>query len=84
MDIKRLPDSVQNKIFYFLSHPVADIFKAAKNDRFIVMNGVFFGRKIETYFFFKQPKDPELYEQSVQNDIWEYKNIFRQRRKLRI
>ena len=84
MDIRRLPETVQNKIFFFLSHPVADIFKAVKNDRYIAMNGVFRGKRIKTYFFFNQGRDPELYEQSVKDDILEFKNYFSQLRRLRL
>ena len=84
MDIRSLPETVQNKIFFFLSHPVADIFKAVKNDRYIAMNGVFRGKRIKTYFFFNQDRDPELYEQSVKDDILEFKNYFSQLRRLRL
>ena len=32
MDIKVLPIEIQNKIFYYLEHPVAKILKDALND----------------------------------------------------
>jgi len=69
MEISRLPVELQNKIFYFLSHPVADAFK--KN--------LLFGEKViisrckghSCIFEFSKPrwKDPEMFELWVKINV---------------
>jgi len=73
MEISRLPVELQNKIFYFLAHPVADMFKA----------NLLFGEKVFIsrckgrccIFSFNNDrwKDVEMYEQWVSLNIEKFK-----------
>ena len=73
MEISRLPVELQNNIFYFLSHPVAELFK--KN--LLIGEKVFISRCKGRCCIFNMNKsrwtEPEMYEQWVKINIDKFK-----------
>ena len=65
MEISRLPVELQNKIFYFLTHPVAAMFKANLLFREKVFISRCKGHNCTFSFNSSRWADPEIYEQWV-------------------
>jgi hypothetical protein len=75
MDITSFPPEIQNKIFYFLSHPHAEAFK---NDKGRINDDVFIVQTKTTCTVFSLKGfrwcNPQIYEDHVQATIFSFKH----------